>query len=275
MDVHASAAPTDLVTAAPSPAGQAVPGRGRNWTWETDTDPFSDLGHPDKAARFVVEQITDKDFRIPEGFGFQYNPPEGGAPIEVTRKTLPKTDFASIPRYMSWLVGRHGRHTPAALVHDVLVTDKMSFADRKRADTCFRDMMDDLEVPPVLSRVMWAAVTLATRRGDPRARVGIYAWAVVAVLGLVLLVWGAVTLTPWMILAALLAPFAAAGLWGKQFWAGLVAGLALPVVAVPAAASLLGYWAYWLIERGVKGGRARFGRNRAKKLPAPVPYQGR
>lgn len=246
----------------------------RPWQWLTNTAPFSALDDATRPANFIVEQVGDKDFRLPEGFGFQYNP-HGEEPIRITCETLPKTDFASIPRFMSWLVSRHGRHTAAALVHDRLVEPGMSFEERKRADLHFRHMMDDLEVPPVLSRVMWAAVTLATRRGDRRARAGIYAWAALAVVGMGLLAAGIVMLSPWMLVVAVLGPFVAATLWGDQYWAGLVAGLALPVVALPAVASLLGYWAYWLIERGVKAGRQQLKANRAKELPPPIGYQGR
>ena len=49
---------------------------------------------------------------------------------------------------MSWFVSRYGRHTPAALVHDELVTDGMEFEARKRADRVFLQMLDDLDVPP-------------------------------------------------------------------------------------------------------------------------------
>src|SRR5215213_7385289 len=102
----------------------------RRWTWVTDTAPFSQLDDVQVPASFVVEQITDKEFRIPAGLGFQYNPSHDGAVIRVTPESLPTTDFASIPRYMAWFVSRHGRHTPAAFVHDQLVTPGMPFEDR-------------------------------------------------------------------------------------------------------------------------------------------------
>ena len=272
MNGEASARQSNVVSAAVAGGGRGTP--DQPWQWLTNTAPFSALDNTARPARFVVEQIGDADFCLPEGLGFQYNP-DGEDPIRVTSETLPKTDFASIPRFMSWLVSRHGRHTAAALVHDRLVEPGMSFEDRKRADLRFRNMMDDLEVPPVLSRVMWAAVTLATRREDRQAKLGIYVWAASGLVGLVLLAAGAVTLTPWMIGVALLGPFVAASLWGNQYWAGVVAGLALPVVALPAVASLLGYWAYWLIERSVKAVRQRLKGNRTKELPAPIGYQGR
>jgi hypothetical protein len=249
--------------------------RARPWAWLSATGRFSALDEPGKPASFVFEQISDENFRIPEGLGFQYNP-AGDDAIRVTRDTLPSTDFASIPRYMSWLVSRHGRHTPAALVHDQLVSDGMEFEARKRADRAFLEMLDDLDVPPVQSRVMWTAVTLATRFHGPwAAKAGVVLWAALAVAGIGLLVWGLVTLTLWMILAALAAPAVAALLWGGQRSAGLIAGYALPVIAVPALVSLVGYWIYWVIEKGVKVIRQRKPENRGEQLPEPVAYQGR
>jgi Protein of unknown function (DUF1353) len=247
----------------------------RPWAWLTATGPFSALNDPGRPASFVFEQISDDSFRIPERHGFQYNA-VGGEAITVTRDTLPSTDFASIPRYMSWFVSRYGRHTPAVLVHDELVTDGMEFDARKRADRLFLQMMDDLEVPPVQSRVMWTAVTLATRFRGPRAvKAGTVLWAVLAAIGIGALVWGLVTLNPWLIVAALVAPAIAAVLWGDQRSAGLVAGYALPVIAVPALVSLGGYWIYWVIEKAVKVIRQRKPENRGEPLPEPVGYQGR
>jgi len=249
--------------------------QARPWTWLRATAPFSALNEPGTPASFVFEQISDKDFRIPEGLGFQYNP-AGDEAIKVTRDSLPATDFASIPRYMSWFVSRYGRHTPAALVHDQLVTDGMEFEARKRADRVFLQMLDDLDVPPVQSRVMWTAVTLATRLHGPlAAKAGTAVWAVAAAAGIGFLVWGLVTLTLWIIVAALAGPAIAALLWGGQRSAGLIAGYALPVIAVPALASLVGYWIYWVIEKGVKVVRQRKPENRGEPLPEPASYQGR
>ena len=237
--------------------------------------PFSALDDCQQPAVFIVEQIDDKEFRIPATFGFQYNP-TGEAPIRVTPESLPCTDFASIPRYMSWLVSRHGRHTPAALVHDQLVVDDVSFEDRTTADRRFLQMMDALEVPPVLSRVMWSAVTIATRvKGTVWSKFGIAAWALAALVGMTALVWGVATVTPWAVAAAVVLPIVAAGCWGKQFWAGVVAGYALPVVAIPAVASLVGYWLYWAIEKMVKVIRQQLRPNRHKVLADPIGYQGR
>jgi hypothetical protein len=249
----------------------------RKWAWIDNTTPFSAIDDVEKPASFVVEQISDTRFRIPAGLGFQYNfDRDDLPPIRVDGMSLDRTDFASIPRYMAWLVSRYGRHTPAVLVHDQLVTDGMPFEARKRADDRFLAVMDQLEVPPVQSRVMWAAVSLATLwRGTVVSRARLVIWAVLAVLGLGLLGLGIAMVTPWMIVLALVAPLAAAALWGDHYWAGAIAGYALPIVAVPALAALAGYLVYWMIERTVKAVRERFERNQGKELPDPAPYQGR
>jgi hypothetical protein len=161
-------------------------------------------------------------------------------------------------------------------VHDQLVEPGISFEDRKRADRTFVTMLDSLEVPPVLSRVMWAAVTLATRSGGTRAsQVGLALWALIAAAGMVLLGWGLATATVWMIVVALVGPALAAVTWADQYGPGLIAGYALPFVAVPALTSLVGYWIYWLVEKAVKVARAQLPHNRHQPLPEPISYQGR
>lgn len=249
--------------------------RTGTWSWSDNTDPFSAIGERPGPALFVVRQIGDRDFTIAEGTGFRYRPAVG-PPIDVTSETLPKTDFASIPRFMSWLVSRHGRHTPAALVHDQQVVDGMPFAERIAADRRFLEMMDALEVPPVQSRLMWAAVTLATRwRGPLASKVAIVVWGASAGGGMHLLVRGICHREPRMVAAALAAPAAAAGLWGRQYWAGVVGGYALPLVVVPAATSFVFWGGYWALETAVRLTRSLLPHNESEELPPPVGYQGR
>ena len=245
------------------------------WAWREDTAPFSTLDRPDWPAAFVVEQVTDKDFTIPSEAGFQYNSPTGRT-ISVTGATLPNTDFTSIPRYISWLVSRHGRHTPAALVHDQLVVRDMSFAKRQDADRCFVEMMDALQVAPVLSRVMWAAACLATRWSGPlRAKLGVVAWGLTAAAGIATLVVGIVTATVWIVVVALLLPLVGALFWGRQFTAGVVGGYALPVIAIPTLAAVVGYSAYWLVETAVRLVRRLRHPKADVELAAPIGFQGR
>jgi hypothetical protein len=224
-----------------------------SWEWQRDTGPFFALGSDDRRApaQFVVEQVGDRHFEIADGFGFRYEPPDG-TPVVVDRATLGRTDFASIPSFMSWFVSRYGRHTPAALVHDQLIEKGMAFDDARRADSAFLAMMRASEVPPVRSHVMWAAVTLRSRwYGGVTRRIGIVAWLLLAILGVGLLAAGLLS-GPWRLaLIALVLQIPASALWGSQWKAGIVAGYALPVVVLPAAASIGGYGAYWVVEQAV------------------------
>jgi hypothetical protein len=205
--------------------------------WTGNTVPFVDLANH-TPARFVLEQVEDDQFRLK--VPFRYHPP-GGPDIDVTPQALGDTDLASVPIFMSWFVSRHGRHTPAALVHDQLVTDTMPAKQRAAADRIFLQAMDALDVPPVRSRVTWAAVALATRwHTTPWGRLAILAWGLASAVGTALLIYGLASWTLWLIAATLLGPLLGAGLWGRQFWAGVIAGYALWVVALPALTSWLG-----------------------------------
>ncbi|HET6949370.1 MAG TPA: DUF1353 domain-containing protein [Acidimicrobiales bacterium] len=242
------------------------------WEWTKQTGPFSPVDVPGATARFVLEQTGDACFAV-AGDGFQYN---GDPSIEVTPETLPKTDFASIPRYMAWLVSRYGPHTPAVLVHDQLVVDGMPFSERRAADDLFLFIMRQIDVPPVSARLMWSAVTLATLwTGGRLRRAAVVLWGLLATAGIALLVAGLVTLTPWLVAVALVGPAVGALAWGDRYVAGLVAGYALPVIAVPALTAYVGYAVYWAIEGTVKLVRRRLPHNQGVELRPPLPYQGR
>jgi len=244
------------------------------WTWGTNTGPFSALDDGDAPARFVIEQIDDACFRPLDGYGFRYSPPDGSAPIEVTAESLPRTDLASIPRFMSWFVSRYGRHTPAALVHDQLVHQSTGPAERGQADDRFVEMMEQLDVPPVRRTVMWAAVVLATRwTGGWSTRAATIIWGLAAACGLALLTAGVATARPMWCAVALVAPAPAAGLWGSRWRAGLVAGYALPPVVIPALTSALGYGSYWLVEEALRRVRSLAPSNDVDDLISPTPYK--
>jgi hypothetical protein len=242
------------------------------WAWTKRTGPFSAPGVPGSPARFVVEQTGDSCFAVVAP-GFAYN---GELTVVVTPETLPETDFASIPRYLSWLVSRYGPHTPAALVHDQLVSGGMPYRERRAADDLFLTIMRQIDVPPVSARLMWAAVTLATRwRGGAARRASVIVWGLLAVVGIVALVAGLVTGTAALVVAALVGPAAGAVVWTDRYLAGLVAGYSLPVVVVPAAVALAGYAVYWAAERAVRAVRSVLPRYRGADLREPLPYQGR
>lgn len=70
------------------------------------------------------------------------------------------TDFATVPRIAVWLVPKFGLYTPAAILHDWLITDRLSTGriDSADVDGLFRRAMRELGVPPVRRWLMWAGV---------------------------------------------------------------------------------------------------------------------
>ena len=217
------------------------------FTWQTNTAPFLDRTTHRPDARFVLEQIDDERFRLTDEVHY-----EGRA---GTYDIPPfATDLASIPRFMSWFASRHGRHTPAALLHDYLIPGGPQDpvpppVPRHEADEKFRIVLDELGVPLVRARIMWAGVTFATRVGSGiGSLVAMIAWLVAALAGTVVLVWGLSAGNPWLYVPAALVPIAAAVLWGPQWRAGLIGGYALWLVLVPALVSWLGYKLYQAVE---------------------------
>ena len=188
------------------PEGPSVPA-----FWRVDSSPFSRPGAPHQPARVVLHQVDDKNFDLVEPL--VYTPPADvpGAPrtpLEIHRGWL-RSDLASIPDVVGWFARRHGRHTPAALVHDLLIVERRSFrsdepaepderyppgfpedwkVDPEVADLLFRRMLLDSGVPPVRAYLMWAAVTLRTRMKTGRGRLAsVVAWLALALTGTVLL----------------------------------------------------------------------------------------
>jgi hypothetical protein len=137
-----------------------------NWNWGNNTTPFSTLGGKQPAC-FALQEVGDNDFKLLRSFG--YTSRNGKAMIPVTPHLLPGTDLASIPSFLGWFARRHGRHTPAALLHDELVTRNpeplpgTARMTRAKADLLFREALVDSDVPLVKSWVLWTGVTLPTR----------------------------------------------------------------------------------------------------------------
>ncbi len=71
-----------------------------------------------------------------------------------------RTDFASVPHTVTWLVPRTGRHNRAAVLHDYL-TRNPQLVSRKDADGIFLRILGELGVSPVQRRLMYWGVRLA------------------------------------------------------------------------------------------------------------------
>lgn len=83
------------------------------------------------------------------------------------------TDFATVPRFLHWLVSPYGAYTRAAVLHDWLIENKINaMTDRvtsRDTDGIFRRVMEDLGVPWIRRWVMWAAVRAASLFSPHRA----------------------------------------------------------------------------------------------------------
>ncbi|MFI9510898.1 DUF1353 domain-containing protein [Nocardia sp. NPDC052566] len=88
-----------------------------------------------RVAAPVVYHGARQEFIVPEGF---------------------RTDFASVPRAVVWLVPRYGVYTKAAILHDFLrQSHTVSAAD---ADGIFRRCLHEDNVSIPRRYMMWAAV---------------------------------------------------------------------------------------------------------------------
>ena len=129
-------------------------------------------------AKWILERIDAGTFRVTQQIeyldcdGFTY-----AFPLDLAHNT---TDFASIPFFLTWLVPRDGRHTPAAILHDSFIggtegedyaTTKPEGVSDEHADYLFREAMRHAEVGFVRRWMMWAGVslrTMALRRGTQK-----------------------------------------------------------------------------------------------------------
>jgi hypothetical protein len=87
-------------------------------------------------------------------YGVVYTVPEGY-----------ETDYASVPRALSWLYPKDGPYRPAAIVHDYLITNGLELKEfdisSVRVDEIFREAMADIgNIPKVRQWVMWAGVRI-------------------------------------------------------------------------------------------------------------------
>jgi hypothetical protein len=101
----------------------------------------------------VVEELDAKFWRVAEPFVYR------GATEEFVVPAGFRTDFASVPRALVWLIPRYGSYTRAAILHDYLLgSDTVSVAD---ADGIFRRSLHELGVSLPRRWMMWAAVRAA------------------------------------------------------------------------------------------------------------------
>ncbi len=171
----------------------------------------------------------------------------------VSPDILPVTDLASVPQLLRWFAGRYGIHTPAALIHDWLIPQSvdppLEGMTNEYADRYFRFMLGDLGVPLIRRWLMWAAVAARTRLTSGRLTATLLvAWIVASVIGMAVFIAGIVTGNAVAIAAAALAPLLFAGLWGRQYGAGIVAAYSAPWILPPTLFAGAGYLVYLALE---------------------------
>jgi hypothetical protein len=137
---------------------------------------------PFEAGNVVVRRLDDEFWAVEEPLAYR------GRRDRFTVPAGFRTDFASVPRVVVWLIPRFGRYTAAAILHDWLVTAgiESGTVTARQADGLFRRVMREQGVPVVRRWLMWAgvrwgALTDADRRGGWAASApGVLAISVVA-----------------------------------------------------------------------------------------------
>ena len=101
----------------------------------------------------VVKQIGDEKWELVEPLIY-----EGNKDSFLVQEGF-RTDLASVPRPVVWLLPRYGRYTKAAILHDYLCEEaRVGLFSRFDADGLFRRTMRELGVSFVRRWMMWAAV---------------------------------------------------------------------------------------------------------------------
>ncbi len=119
------------------------------------------------SALEVVERATEDDkpewellaeLSFASGDGTTYVAPAGM-----------RTNFASVPFFLTWVVPRSGRHNKAAVIHDLLWREANAGSrDRRVADEVFREALAALDVSWLRRWMMWTAVRQAGFFGKTR-----------------------------------------------------------------------------------------------------------
>ena len=81
-----------------------------------------------------------------------------------------RTDFATVPRVVTWLIPRFGAYTLAAILHDWLCGQgiRSGVVSAREADGIFRRVMREIGVPVLRRWMMWAGVRWGALTDDRR-----------------------------------------------------------------------------------------------------------
>ena len=222
----------------------------------TVTTPADDSGYISLAqiGRSSFELRSRIDYSGPTGLENLGLPAES---IEQLRFVAPEdlqpggTDLASVPSMLRWWVNSYGVHTPAALIHDKFIGgDKPTGINDKHIDRYFRFMLKDLGVRFAKRWLMWSAVAARTRLvAKDIGTLGLIAWVLLALAGVILTVTSIVSGSTGGLLLALLAPIPASALWWRQAMAGIISAyIAIPFILIPATLAAAFLAAYTVTE---------------------------
>ncbi|WP_336086915.1 DUF1353 domain-containing protein [Nocardia sp. SSK8] len=139
----------------------------------------------------VVEELDAKFWRLTEPLTYQ------GAVETFTVPAGFRTDFASVPRALVWLIPRYGAYTRAAILHDYLCRgDEVGRAD---ADGIFRRCLREFGISVPRRWMMWAAVRLGSHLRGASA-VDVLRWLLIALPSLVFLALPVTVVTTFLLL---------------------------------------------------------------------------
>lgn len=105
-------------------------------------------------SQIVVEQVSDRNWILLDRLLYEGKDEWFGVPVGYV------TDFASVPRITSWLIPTYGDYTPAAILHDYLLTDELphGYVTSRDIDGIFRRVLRELGVPFTRRWMMWLGV---------------------------------------------------------------------------------------------------------------------
>lgn len=162
-----------------------------------------------------LNQVTDTEFELTHSLVYRAARQTFVVPVGF------RTDLASVPRVVVWLIPRYGRHTPAAVLHDYLwwVEAPAGNVTYRDADGLLRQAMRTLGVRVLRRWLIWTAVrwgALATGRagwqGWWRSAPAVLAISAVA---LPLVAPAAVSILPALVVFAVLETLAR---WAGRGW---------------------------------------------------------
>ena len=136
------------------------------------------IGHGEFGELWVVERIGTEgrpEWELTQPI--TYVTPGGDS---YTAPAGMRTNFASVPFFLTWAVSRSGRHNKAAVIHDLLwrrANDGQ--LDRRVADEVFRDALGQLGMSWLRRWMMWTGVRQAGFFGRNRGSWPIRDFAIV------------------------------------------------------------------------------------------------